>query len=371
MGRRVRTPLPIGTRDQPNHGRAGRHHVPPVAVPVPSPRDRMSRRRKLFATLLRGIAISMLCAIPSVSAQTSQKIHRLAILELGSEESVRHMSTAFQRGLRDLGYVEGKDLLVERRFADGHAERLPALATELVRTRPDVIFAATTPAAHAAKTASDSIPIVIALASDPVASGFAASLARPGGNVTGTSNIQTDVDPKRLQILKEAFPKVARVALLHAGDRLAQIQLASAQRAGAALGIEIVSMEARQAGDYRKGFAAARSFGIDAILVAANGQNRANRLLIFELAAEQRLPAAYPEGAYAEGGGLMSYGTQYIPLYYRAATFVDKIFKGARPGELPIEQPTTFDLVINLKAAKAAGLTIPRSILTRADRVIE
>ncbi len=331
----------------------------------------MSRRRKVFALLLRGITISMLCAIPPASAQTSQKIHRLAILELLSEESGRNTSAAFQRGLKDLGYIEGKNLAVERRFADGRAERLPALAAELVRTRPDVIFAPSTPAAHAAKTASDSIPIVIALASDPVASGFAASLARPGGNVTGTSNIQTDVDPKRLQILKEAFPKVARVALVHAGDRLAQIQLASAQRAGAALGIEIVSMEARQAGDYRKGLATAKSRGIDAILVAANGQNRVNSLLIFELAADQRLPAIYPSPEYSDRGGLMSYGTLSAPLYYRAATFVDKIFKGARPGELPIEQPTTFDFVVNLKAAKAAGLTIPRSILTRADRVIE
>ncbi|MBI2753548.1 MAG: ABC transporter substrate-binding protein [Betaproteobacteria bacterium] len=331
----------------------------------------MSRRCKLFALLLRSIAISMLCAIPPASAQTSQKIHRLAILELWSEEFGRNTSAAFERGLKDLGYIEGKNLAVERRFADGRAERLPALATELVRTRPDVIFAPLTPAAHAAKTATDSIPIVIALASDPVASGFAASLARPGGNVTGTSNIQTDVDPKRLQILKEAFPKVARVALVHAGDRLAQIQLASAQRAGTALGIEIVSMEARQPDDYRRGFTAAKAHRIDAILVAANGQNGANHLLIFGLAAEQRLAAIYPEAWYAENGGLMSYGTQSTPLYYRAATFVDKIFKGARPGELPIEQPTTFDLVVNLKVAKAAGLTIPRLILTRADRVIE
>lgn len=319
------------------------------------------------------IGAGALLALPSASvhAQISQKVHRLAVLELWSEEFGRRTTAAFERGLKDLGYVEGKHIVIERRFADGHAERLPALAAEIVRNRPDVIFAPLTPAAHAAKAASSSIPIVIALASDPVASGFAASLAKPGGNITGTSNIQTDIDPKRIQILKEAFPKIARVAIVHAGDRLGKIQLAAAQRAGRELQIEIVSMEAREAEDYKKGFAAAKAQRVDALLVSANGQNGANGTLIYELTATQRLPAICPGPEYADAGCLMSYGTLSAPLYYRAAAFVDKILKGAIPGDLPIEQATTFDFVVNLKAAKAAVLTIPRSVLIRADRVIE
>ena len=325
----------------------------------------------LSALLALGAATLVSPVVPDASAQTAQKVHRLAIFEVGTVESSRLSTAAFEKGLKDLGYVEGQNLVVDRRFADGQADRLPALAAELVRNRPDVIFAPTTPTAHAAKAASSQIPIVIAVASDPVASGFAASLGRPGSNVTGTSNIQTDVDPKRLQILKEALPRTKRIALLHAGDRLAQIQIAAAQKAGKSLGIEIVSMEAQKPEDFKKGFAAAKARGVDAMFIVANSQNSDNKSLIVNLAAEYRLPAIYPNFSSVLIGGMMSYGTDGALLYYRAAAFVDKILKGARPADLPIEQPTKFELFINLKTAKVLGITFPQSLLVRADQVIE
>src|SRR6266850_1626497 len=318
-------------------------------------------------------AAALVAALPVRPAlsQTPQKMYRLAILQLATTESQRKNEAAFEQGLKELGYVEGKNIAIERRYADGRGDRLPALAAELARTRPDVIFAPTTPAAHAARDASASIPIVIAIASDPVGSGFAASLARPGGNVTGTSNIQTEVDARRLQMLKEMFPKIARVALVHAGDKLAQLQIAAVRQGGRSLGVEIVSIEAQRPDEYMSGIAAARSRGVGAILVVSNAQNGQHRQLIIGPAAEHKLPAIYPNTEWIDHGGLMSYGAATIPLYYRAAPYVDKILKGAKPGDLPIEQPTRFELEINLTTARALGITIPQSILVRADRVIE
>ena len=319
------------------------------------------------------IAAVILAALPMRPAipQATQKIHRLAILELGSAESNRARNERFEQGLKELGYVEGKNIVIERRYADGQADRLPELAADLVRTKPDVIFAPTTPAALAAKNVSASIPIVIAVASEPIGSGFAKSLGRPGGNVTGTSNIQTEIDAKRVQMLKEVLPKITRVALVHAGDRLSQFQIAAAQQGGRSLSIEIILIEARQAEDYRKGFDAAKSQRVGAILVASNAQNQINKQLIIDLAAKHRLPTICPNTGWVEFGCLMSYGTASEALYYRAAAFVGKIFKGAKPAELPIEQPTKFELEINLKTAKALGLKFPQSIIVRADKVIE
>ena len=328
----------------------------------------------MSAALFRAVlaaAVVLLVPMPAAIAQAPQKIHRLAMLHLGDAASVRAFEAAFEQGLKDLGYAEGKNIVIERRYADGRADRLPGLAAELVRVKPDVIFAPTTPAAHAAKNASGSIPIVIASASDPIGSGFALSLARPGGNITGTSNIQTDVDPKRLQMLREIFPRIARVALVHAGDRLAQLQIEAAQLGGRSLGIEIVSLEARGAEDYQTGFATARSRGAEAILVASNAQNAQHRRLIVDLAAQHKLPDFYPNAGWIDDGGLLSYGAAGGPQYYRAAAYVDKIFKGAKPGVLPIEQPTRFQLEINLRTAKALGVTIPPLLLLRADRIIE
>ena len=324
-----------------------------------------TRRKVLVASIAAALPIRF------AIAQTARKIPRLAILQLASATTMKEGEAAFLRGLSDLGYIEGKNIAIERRYADGNTDRLPALAAELVRGKPDVFLAPTTPAAHAAKEATSSIPIVLVQASDPVGSGFAASLARPGGNVTGTSNIQTELDAKRLEMLKEVFPKTARVAVVHAGDRLAQLQLPAVQKGARTLGVDIVSMEASRPEQYRKEIAGARSRGVDAMLITSNAQNGEHRRLIVELAAEHRIPAIYPNTLWPDIGGLIGFGAHGPTLQYRAAIYVDKIIKGAKPGDLPIEQPTRFELAVNLKTAKALGIAIPQTILVRADRIIE
>ena len=326
----------------------------------------MTTRRKLV------IALGASTLAPR-AAFAQQKVYRLAILQLGNAESVRVREAALGQGLKELGYVEGVNLAVDRRYADGRAERLAALAAELVKSRPDVICAPTTPAAHAVKeaAASSPVPIVIISASDPVGSGFAASLARPGGNITGTTNMQTDLDAKRVQILKELVPTLKRVGLVQAGDRLAQIQIAAAQVAGRVLGIDMVALTAQQPDEYRREFATAKSRGIGAIVIVSNGQNTQHEKLIIDLAAQHRLPAIYPETGRPERGGLISYGTDTNMLYKRAAFYVDKLFKGAKAAELPIEQPTQFEIAVNLKTAKALGIKVPQSILIQTTKVIE
>ena len=309
--------------------------------------------------------------IQSAMSQSMARIHRLAVLQLASADAVRRSEGPFYRALKDLGYIEGKNIVIERRYANGRADRLPALATELVRTKPEVIFAPTTPAAHAAKKAGGSIPIVIALASDPVGAGFAKSLARPGGNVTGTSNIQTQVHAKSMQMLVEMFPEVTRIGLLNAGDRLARLQLAAMGKSAAALGVKVISLEAKRPDEYRNALAAAQGRGINAMVVVSNAQNGQNRRLIIDLAAQHGLHAIYPSSRWTDDGGLISYGVLSGPLYYRAASYVDKIFRGAMPAELPIEQAARFELVVNRKTARAFGIEIPRSLLVRADRLIE
>ena len=328
----------------------------------------MNTRRKLVIAL--GASTLAPCA-----SFAQQKVYRLAILQLGNAESVRVREAALGQGLKELGYFEGANLAVDRRYADGRAERLAALAAELVKSRPDVICAPTTPAAHAVKeaaaAASSPVPIVIISASDPVGSGFAASLARPGGNITGTTNMQTDLDAKRVQILRELVPTLKRVGLVQAGDRLAQIQIAAAQVAGRVLGIDMVALTAQQPDEYRREFATAKSRGIGAIVIVSNGQNTQHEKLIIDLAAQHRLPAIYPETGRPERGGLISYGTDTNMLYKRAAFYVDKLFKGAKAAELPIEQPTQFEIAVNLKTAKALGLKVPQTILIQATKVIE
>ena len=326
----------------------------------------MTTRRKLV------IALGASTLAPR-AAFAQQKVYRLAILQLGNAESVRVREAALGQGLKELGYVEGVNLAVDRRYADGRAERLAALAAELVKSRPDVICAPTTPAAHAVKeaAASSPVPIVIISASDPVGSGFAASLARPGGNITGTTNMQTDLDAKRVQILKELVPTLKRVGLVQAGDRLAQIQIAAAQVAGRVLGIDMVALTAQQPDEYRREFATAKSRGIGAIVIVSNGQNTQHEKLLIDLAAQHRLPAIYPETGRPERGGLISYGTDTNMLYKRAAFYVDKLFKGAKAAELPIEQPSQFEIAVNLKTAKALGIKVPQSILIQATKVIE
>ena len=328
----------------------------------------MNTRRKLV------IALGASTLAPR-AAFAQQKVYRLAILQLGNAESVREREAAMGQGLRELGYTEGVNLSIDRRYADGHAERLAALAAELIKSRPDVICAPVTPAAHAVKEAAQAaaspIPIVIVSASDPVGSGFAVSLARPGGNITGTTNMQTDLDAKRVQILKEMVPALKRVGVVQAGDRLAQIQIAAAQVAGRVLGIDMVALTAQQPDEYRREFAAAKSRGIGAIVIVSNGQNTQHEKLLIDLAAQHRLPAIYPQNGNPERGGLITYGADPAALYKRAAFHVDKLFKGANAAELPIEQPTQFELAVNLKTAKSLGLKVPQAILIQATKVIE
>ena len=328
----------------------------------------MNTRRKLV------IALGAATLAPRASF-AQQKVYRLALLQLSNAESVRERENALWLGLKQLGYVEGVNLAVDRRYADGHAERLAPLAAELVKSRPDVICAPTTPAAHAVKeaaaAASSPVPIVIISASDPVGSGFAASLARPGGNITGTTSMQTDLDAKRVQMLKEMVPALKRVGLVQAGDRLAQIQIAATQVAGRVLGIDIVAITAQHPDEYRREYAAAKGRGIGAVMIVFNAQNGQNEKLLIDLAAQHRLPASYPDTGRPERGGLISYGTDASALYKRAAFHIDKLFKGAKAAELPIEQPTQFEIAVNLKTAKALGIKVPQSILIQATKVIE
>ena len=328
----------------------------------------MNTRRELL------IALGAATLAPRASF-AQQKVYRLALLQLSNAESVRERENALWLGLKQLGYVEGVNLAVDRRYADSRAERLAPLAAELVKSRPDVICAPTTPAAHAVKeaaaAASSPVPIVVISASDPVGSGFAASLARPGGNITGTTNMQTDLDAKRVQILKELVPTLKRVGLVQAGDRLAQIQIAATQVAGRVLHIDIVAMTAQQPDEYRREFATAKSRGIGAIVIVSNGQNTQHEKLLIDLAAQHRLPAIYPQTGKPERFGLISYGTDTTALYKRAAFHVDKLFKGAKAAELPIEQPTIFEMAVNLKTAKALGIKVPQAILIQAVKVIE
>jgi putative ABC transport system substrate-binding protein len=279
---------------------------------------------------------------------------------------------AFREGLRELGYVEGRNIQVESRWAEGNYDRLPGLAADLVRLKVDVIVTYGTPAAQAAKGATGTIPIVMAAIIDPVASGLVTSLARPGGNITGQSMMSPDLAEKQLQILKELVPKTSRVAVLHNPANPGNApQVRHAQDAARALGVRLQILGARGPSEIDGAFAAMAAEQAGAVIVLVDAILQSNRARIADLAARHRLPAVYGLHEYAEVGGLLAYGPNRLDMFRRAATYVDRILKGAKPGDLPVEQPNTFTLVINLKTAKALGLTIPPSLLLRADQLIE
>jgi putative ABC transport system substrate-binding protein len=279
---------------------------------------------------------------------------------------------AFRGGLRELGYVEGRNIQIESRWAEGNYDRLPGLAADLVRLKVDVIVTYGTPAAQAAKGATGTIPIVMAAIIDPVASGLVTSLARPGGNITGQSMMSPDLAEKQLQILKELVPKTSRVAVLHNPANPGNApQVRHAQDAARALGVRLQILGARGPSEIDGAFAAMAAEQAGAVIVLVDAILQSNRARIADLAARHRLPAVYGLHEYAEVGGLLAYGPNRLDMFRRAATYVDRILKGAKPGDLPVEQPSTFTLVINLKTAKALGLTIPPSLLLRADQVIE
>jgi ABC-type uncharacterized transport system substrate-binding protein len=318
-------------------------------------------------TVLATLALALLAAPLAVEAQRP-KIARLGVLLFATPDT--DAFTAIRRGLGALGYVEGRNILFEHRYAEGRPERLPGLASDLVRSKPDVIIAVGGDVAPFAARATETIPIVIVTSADPVQGGLVTSLGRPGGNVTGVTFVSSDLAGKRLQFLKEAAPSVTRVAVLWNPDH-PDGEFPATQAAGRSLGVQVQSLEVRGRDDFTGAFAAANRERMEAVIVVSSRLMTLNRARILELAAENRLPLVSGWGPWAAEGGLLSYGPDIDAVIRNSATYVDKILKGAKPADLPVEQPTKFELVINLKTAKALGLTIPPSVLARADEVIQ
>ena len=328
------------------------------------PFDQLKRRK--FITLLGSAAVAWPVA---ARAQQPAKRYRIGMLETISPALNAAHLDAFREGLRQLGYVEGKNYVIEYRSADGRADRFPSLAAELVRLGVDVIVARGTPAAVAAKNATETIPVIMASVGDPLL--IVDGLARPGRNVTGLSAF-VEMTSKRLELIKELAPATSRIALFaNMSNPVAPPQWEETKTAARSLGIQAELLDVRSQDDVSRGFEMAVGQHVNALLVAFDGLFQANAGMITELAARNRLPAIYVGREFIEAGGLMTYGVSFPHLYFRAATYADKIFKGAKPADLPVEQPTKFELIINLKAAKAIGLTIPESFLARADEVIE
>ena len=323
---------------------------------------------------LASLALSAMLLALHLPAATQQpkKVPRIGLLGSGSPSSARVGVDAFRQGLRDLGYVEGQNIAIEYRYAEGKIDRLPELAVELVRLRVDVIVVNATNATLAVKDATRTIPIVMAGAADPVGAGLVASLARPGGNITGLTTISAELSSKQVEILKEAFPNISLVAiLLNPAEPGSALSLRQIEVAGQALGVQLQSFEVRAPNDFDRAFSAITKNKAGALIVVRGTLTRVHQTRIVDFAAKTRLPAIYSLSSFVDAGGLMFYGVKGADLDRRAATYVDKILKGAKPADLPVEQPTKFEFVINLKAANQIGLTIPPSVLYRADKVIK
>jgi len=307
----------------------------------------------------------------SVEAQRATKIPRIGFLAATSLPAISARLEAFRQGLRELGYVEGKNIVIDYRYAEGKRARESDLAAELVRLKVDVIVTSGASVTRAAKEATSTIPIVMAQDPDPIGSGHVASLARPGGNITGLSNLGRELSGKRLELLKETIPKLSRVAVVGTSTFPGNAQnLRETELAAGALGVKLQYLDVPDPKNIETAFRAASKGRADALLVLASPVLYSHRTQVAELAVKNRLLAIYNQTEYVETGGLMSYGTNIADLYRRAATFVDKILKGRTPADLPVEQPMKFEFVINLKAAKQIGLTVPPNVLVRADRVI-
>jgi len=319
------------------------------------------------------IAVVLLAFRVAVEAQQPKKVPRIGYLSVSSPSAMSTRTEAFRQGLRELGYVEGKNIVIEWRSAEGKRDRLPSLAAELVRLKVDIIVTAGPPATRSAKEATVTIPIVFAQDGDPVASGFVASLARPGGNITGLSTLAPELSGKRLELLKEIVPRLSRVAVLGNSTNPANAQvLKETELAAGVFGVKLQYLDVLDPKDIETAFRAASKGRADAVLMTVSGGVvLSQRTQVVELAAKSRLPAMYIIREYVETGGLMSYGVSLIDLDRSAATYVDKILKGAKPADLPVEQPTKFEFIINLTAAKQIGLTIPPNVLVRADKVIK
>jgi len=310
---------------------------------------------------------------PSATAQQLTKVPRIGYLVVVSLSANADRNEGFRQGLRELGYVEGKNVFIEWRSGEGKLDRMPMLAAELVQMKVDVIVTAGQGATRPAKAATSTIPIVMAQDSDPIANDFVATLARPGGNITGLSTLAPEISGKQLELLKEFVPKLSRVAVFRTSTRAEDAKsLDEIKRAAEAMKVRVQSLDVLSPKDIETGFRAAAMERAEAFLWHVSGSvGRGQRTQVIELATKSRRPAIYNGRIWVEEGGLMSYGPNSPDLDRRAATFVDKILKGAKPADLPVEQPTKFDLVINLKAAKQIGLTIPANVLARADKVIK
>jgi ABC-type uncharacterized transport system substrate-binding protein len=317
------------------------------------------------ATLLFAFCIT-------ASVQQPAKVPRIGFIAGVSSSTISARTEAFRQGLRDLGFVEGKNIVIEWRYADERLERLNALAAELVRLKADIIVSAAPLVTRQLKEATRTIPIIMAFDDDPIGNGFVASLAHPGANVTGLSILSPEISGKQLEVLKETLPKLERVAVFGKSSRPGNAQsLKELELAAATFRVKLLYVDVQSSVDIETAFIAAGKGRADAAVVFGNPVFNSQRKQVAALAIKKRLPVIYPQQEFVEEGGLMTYGANIKDLFRRAATYVDKILKGAKPADLPVEQPTKFELVINLKAAKQIGLTIPPNVLARADRVIK
>jgi len=325
------------------------------------------------AALVAVLAASLLAAPLAADAQQTRMVPRIGWLGATSPSDRPPLLDAFRQGLRELGWVEGQNIVIDYRYAEGRDDRLPDLAAELVRLKVDLIVSFGTQGVTAAKNATGTIPIVMIAVRDPVGTGLIASLARPGGNVTGGSgSAGLEWVAKQLELLKETVPKIGRVAILsNPANAYHQLAIREVNVGARSLGVQLQLLEARGPNEFDGAFAAMAKERVGALLVLSDVIFSDHRTRLIDLAARSRLPAAYGNRESVEAGGLIGYGPSFLDLFRRAATYVDKILKGAKPAELPVERPTKYELVINMKTAKALGLTIPQSVLLRADHVIE
>jgi putative tryptophan/tyrosine transport system substrate-binding protein len=337
-----------------------------------------SDNRKSKIENLKWLAVSVIAFVLGLAgtvaqAQQPKKVPRIGFLGATSPSTISGRVEAFRQGLRELGYVEGKNIFIEWRFAEGKSDRLPALAAELVRLKVDVIVTGAPQATRSAKQATVTVPIVMASDDDPVGSGFVASLARPGGRITGSSTLSPEISGKQLELLKEIVTKLSRVAVI--GEDVTRPGIPQALReinvAADGFGVQLQYLEVRGPKDIETAFRAASKERADAVLILASTVLFSQRRQVVDLAVKSRFPAIYNRPEYVEDGGLVFYGVSYTELYRRAATYVDKILKGAKPADLPVEQPKKFEFIVNLNAAKQIGLTIPPNVLVRADKVIK
>jgi putative ABC transport system substrate-binding protein len=326
--------------------------------------------RRLSVATCAAFCAVLFASFSSTEAQQPGKVSRVGFLTTVPFAAITARKEAFRQGLRELGYLEGKNILIEWRSADGREDRLPPLAHELAELRLDIIVSAGSPVTRSLKQATSTIPIVMGLDPDPVGNSFVASLARPGGNVTGLSTLNPEISGKQLELLKEIIPKLSRVAVLGSSTRPGNAQIVKqAELAAETLGTRLEYLDVLNSTDIETAFQRARKQRAEALLLLTGPQLNAHRKIIIGLASMYRLPAIYERSEYVDEGGLVVYGASINDLFHRAASYVDKILKGAKPADLPVEQPSKFELVINLKTAKQIGLTIPPNVLARADRV--